>query len=145
MPARRSSLMLIWKYNIDSSCITRVVGPFEFFLYSTILPIFRYKSVFTHVTWKDSEVLPGSFARFYVFPCPNIRNRCSRTFLMEFLDIGRHDVWTVHGWLLFSWFGISASSVILCKLKLREFYERPASSISYIFPLTAILRLSSLS
>ena len=31
------------------------------------------------------------------------------------------------------------------KYKLREFDERPASSISYIFPLTAILRLSSLS
>ena len=36
-------------------------------------------------------------------------------------------------------------TVILYKLKLREFYERPACSISYIFPLTAVLRLSSLS
>ena len=52
MPARRSSLMLIWKYNIDSSSITRVVSPFEFFLYFIILPIFRYR-VFP-VTWPAS-------------------------------------------------------------------------------------------
>ena len=32
--------------------------------------------------------------------------------------------------------------VQLC-FKLREIYERPACSISYIFPLTAVLRLSS--
>ena len=41
MSARRSSLMLIWKYNIDSSSITRVVNSFEFFLFFIILPIFR--------------------------------------------------------------------------------------------------------
>ena len=52
MPARRSSLMLIWKYNIDSSSITRVVSPFEFFLYFIILPIFRYR-VFP-LTWPAS-------------------------------------------------------------------------------------------
>ena len=40
----------------------------------------------------------------------------------------------------FSWFGIPASSVMF---KLREIYELPAWSISYIFPLTAVLRLSS--
>ena len=45
-----------------------------------------------------------------------------------FTGIFGHDVWTVHGWLHFSWFGISASSVIF---KLREFYEGPPCSISY--------------
>ena len=51
------------------------------------------------------------FARFWVFPLPNSKKRFSRTFLMEFLDIRRRDVWTVHGWLHLMWFGISASSV----------------------------------
>ena len=88
-------------------------------------------------TWKDDECLLS----FQVFPRPNIKERFSWTLLMEFLDISRHDVWTVHGWLHFSWFGISASSVIY---KLREFYERPLCSISYIFLLTAVLRLSIL-
>ena len=64
------------------------------------------------------------FARFWVFPRPNIKKRFSRTFLMEFLDIRRRDVWTVHGWLNFSWFGISASSVIY---KLREFSSNQPS------------------
>ena len=84
-------------------------------------------------TWKDDEFLLS----FQVFPRPNIKERFSWTLLKEFLDVSRHDVWTVHGWLHFSWFGISASSVIY---KLREFYERPLCSISYIFPLTAVLR-----
>ena len=48
--------------------------------------------------------------------------------LMEFLDIRRHDVWTVHGWLHFSWLGISASSFHI--FKLREIYERLACSYS---------------
>ena len=52
MPARRSSLMLIWKYNIDSSCITRVVSRSEFFLYFIILPIFRYRVL--SLTWPAS-------------------------------------------------------------------------------------------
>ena len=52
------------------------------------------------------------FAQFLVFLHPNIKKRFSRTFLMEFLDIRRSDVWTVHGWLHLPWFGISASSVI---------------------------------
>ena len=65
------------------------------------------------------------FARFYVFPRPNIKKRFS---LMEFLDIRRHDVWTVHGWLHFSWLGISASSFHI--FKLREIYERLACSYS---------------
>ena len=56
------------------------------------------------------------FARFWVFPRPNSEKRFSRTFLEEFLDIRRRDVWTVHSHL--SWFGISASSVVY---KLREF------------------------
>ena len=85
-------------------------------------------------TWKDDEFLLS-------LSCPNIKERFSWTLLMELLDISRHDVWTVHGWLHFSWFGISASSIIY---KLREFYERPLCSISYIFPLTAVLRLSIL-
>ena len=64
------------------------------------------------------------FARFWVFPRPNIKKRFSRTFLMEFLDIRRRDVWTVHGWLHLAWFGISASSVIY---KLREFSSNQPS------------------
>ena len=40
-----------------------------------------------------------------------IKKRFSRTFLMEFLDIRRRAVWTVHGWLHLAWFGISASSL----------------------------------
>ena len=52
MPARRGSLMVIWNYNIDSSCITRVASRFEFFLYFIILPIFRYR-VFS-LTWPAS-------------------------------------------------------------------------------------------
>ena len=64
------------------------------------------------------------FARFWVLPRPNIKKRFSRTFLKEFLDIRRRDVWTVHGWLNLSWFGISASSVIY---KLREFSSNQPS------------------
>ena len=64
------------------------------------------------------------FARFWVFPRPNIKKRFSRTFLMEFLDIRRRDVWTVHGWLHLSWFSISASSNIY---KLREFSSNQPS------------------
>ena len=52
MPARRSSLMVIWKYNFDSSCITRVGSRFEFFLYFITLPIFCYR-VFS-LTWPAS-------------------------------------------------------------------------------------------
>ena len=66
------------------------------------------------------------FPRFWVFRV-QIKKRFSRTFLMEFLDIRRRDVWTVHGWLHLSWFGISASSVSLV-------------SVSYIFPPTVVLR-----
>ena len=61
------------------------------------------------------------FARFWVFPRPNIKERFSRTFLMEFVDIRRRDVWTALGWLNLSCFGISASSVIY---KLREFSSK---------------------
>ena len=64
------------------------------------------------------------FARFWVLPRPNIKKRFSRTFLKEFLDIRRRDVWTVHGWPNLSWFGISASSVIY---KLREFSSNQPS------------------
>ena len=64
------------------------------------------------------------FAQFLVFLHPNIKKRFSRTFLMEFLDIRRRDVWTVHGWLHLAWFGISASSVIY---KLREFSSNQPS------------------
>ena len=62
------------------------------------------------------------FTRFWVFPRPNSKKKFSRTFLMEFLDIRRRDVWTVHSHL--SWFGISASSVIY---KLREFWSNQLS------------------
>ena len=64
------------------------------------------------------------FCSVVSFPRPNIKKRFSRTFLMEFLDIRRRDVWTVHGWLHLAWFGISASSVIY---KLREFSSNQPS------------------
>ena len=71
------------------------------------------------------------FARFWVLPRPNIKKRFSRTFLKEFLDIRRRDVWIVHGWLNLSWFGISASSVIY---KLREFSsDQPAPSLMFFY------------
>ena len=75
--------------------------------------------------------------------CSLLRIPASKHQLMEFLDIRRHDVSTVQGWLHFSWFGISASYSVM--FKLREIYERLACSISYIFPHTAVSRLSSLS
>ena len=62
------------------------------------------------------------FARFWVLPRPNSKKRFSRTFLMEFLDVRRRDVWTVHSHL--SCFGISASSVVY---KLREFSSNQPS------------------
>ena len=68
-------------------------------------------------------------ARFWVFPLPNSKKRFSRTFLMEFLDIRRRDVWTVHSHL--PWFGISASSVIY---KLREFWSNQLSVHLLYFP-----------
>ena len=64
------------------------------------------------------------FARCWVFRRPNIKKRFSRTFIMEFLDIRRRDVRTVHGWLHLARFGISASSVIY---KLREFSSNQPS------------------
>ena len=78
------------------------------------------------------------FAQFLVFPRPNIKKRFSRTFLMEFLDIRRRDVWTVHGWLhyVLPWFGISASSVIY---KLREFLSNQPSLHLLYFPPTVVL------
>ena len=74
------------------------------------------------------------FARFWVFPRPNIKKRFSRTFLMEFLDIRRRNLRTVHGWRHLSWFGISASSVMH---KRREFSNNQPS---HIFPPTVVLR-----
>ena len=68
------------------------------------------------------------FARFYVLRRSNIKKRFSWSFFMKFLDIWRRDVWTVHGWLHFSWLGISASSFHI--FKLREIYERLACSYS---------------
>ena len=70
------------------------------------------------------------FARFQVFPRPNIKKRFSWTFLMEFLDIRRRNIWTVHGWLHLSWFGISASLVIY---KLREFSSNQPSLLLLYF------------
>ena len=76
------------------------------------------------------------FARFWVFPRPNIKKRFSRTFLMEFLDIRRRDVWTVHGWLHISSFGISASSIIY---KLHEFSSnQPSLHLWYFSTYTGI-------
>ena len=51
---------------------------------------------------------------------------------MEFLDIRRRDVWTVHGWLHLSWFGISASSVIYKPREVSS--DQPAPSLIF-FPL----------
>ena len=59
-----------------------------------------------------------SFCSVLSFPADKYQERFLWTFLMDLLDIRRRDVWTVHGWLHLSWFGISASSVIF---KLREF------------------------
>ena len=65
-------------------------------------------------TWKDDDfLLSFKFSRVQIS-----RKGFYELFLMDFLDIRRRDVWTVHGWLHLSWFGISASSVII---KLREF------------------------
>ena len=58
---------------------------------------------------------------------PTIKKRFS---WMEFLDIRRRDVWTVHGWLHLSWFGISASLVIY---KLREFSSNQPSLLLLYF------------
>ena len=87
------------------------------------------------------------FARFWVFPRPNIMKRFLWTFWLYCRingPFGRKEAWCMNS----SWvtsvivIRISASSVIF---KLRELnFERPASSISYIFPLTVILRLYSL-
>ena len=81
------------------------------------------------------------FARFYVLRRPNIEKRFSWTFSMEFLDIRRRDVWTVHEWLRSSLFGTLASSVIY---KLREFSSnQPQGSLLhllYIFSRTVVLR-----
>ena len=49
---------------------------------------------------------------------------------MEFLDIRRRNIWTVHGWLHLSWFGISASLVIY---KLREFSSNQPSLLLLYF------------
>ena len=77
-----------------------------------------------------------SFCSVLSFPRPNIKKRLSRTFLMEFLDIRRRDVWTVHGWLHLSWFGISASSIIY---KLREFSSnQPSLHLWYFSTYTGI-------
>ena len=92
-------------------------------------------SIFLHNKY-GGECRHGRTMKF----CSVLRFPASKHQLMEVLDIRRHDVWTVQGWLHFSWFCIPASSVMF---KLREIYERPACSISYIFPLTAVLRLSS--
>ena len=65
-----------------------------------------------------------SFCSVLSFSASKHQERFPRTFLMEFLDIRRCNVWTVHGWLHLSWFGISASSVIY---KLREFSSNQPS------------------
>ena len=86
-----------------------------------------------------------SFARFWVFPRPNIKKRFSRTFLMEFLDIRRRNVSTVHGWLHLSWFDISASSVISGYIKLREFSSnQPSLHLLYFSTYSAWVVLRTL-
>ena len=71
--------------------------------------------------WRGMQIdIEGRFvfARFWVFPRPNIKKRFSRTFLMEFLNIGRRDVWTVHGWLHLSWFGIEGCPILSTRIQL---------------------------
>ena len=95
---------------------------------------FPWKQIWRRMgTWKDDEVLLS----FKSSRAQISRKGFYELFLMDFLDIRRRDLWTVHGWLHLSWFEISASSVII--------FERPSCSNSYIFPLTVVLRLSSLS
>ena len=72
-------------------------------------------------TWRDDEFLLG-----FEFSRVQIKKRFSRTFLMEFLDIRKRDVWTVHGWLHLSWFGISAIKFSYL-YKLREFSSNQPS------------------
>ena len=74
-----------------------------------------------------------SFCSVLSFPAYKYQEKVS----MNFFNGPFGHLWTVHGWLHLSWFAISASSVII--------FERPSCSISYIFPLTVVLRLSSLS
>ena len=87
------------------------------------------------------------FARFWVFPRPNIMKRFLWTFWLDCRingPFGHKETSCMNS----SWvtsvivIRISASSIIF---KLRGLnFERPASSISYIFPLTVVLRLYSL-
>ena len=79
-----------------------------------------------------------SFCSVLRFPASNHQEKVSWTFSMEVLNIRRRDVWTVHGWLHLSWFGISGSSVklieIFCLIIGRTWiFQRPACSISYRF------------
>ena len=59
-----------------------------------------------------------SFCSVFIFPADKYQERFLWTILMDLLDIRRRDVWTVHGWLHLSCFGISGSSFIF---ELREF------------------------
>ena len=77
------------------------------------------------------------FCSVLIFPAFTHQEKVLWTFLMEVLSIRRRDVWTVHGWLHLSWFGISASSVklieIFCLIIRRTWiFERPACSITYL-------------
>ena len=91
-----------------------------------------------------------SFCSDLGFPASKHQEKVFVNVLMEVLIIRWRDVWTVHRWLHLSWFGISASSVIHISLSfsclvIRRtwIFKRPACSISYFFPLTVALRLSS--
>ena len=79
-----------------------------------------------------------SFCSVLSFLASKHQEKVSWTFSMEVLNIRRRDVWTVHGWLHLSWFGISGSSVklieIFCLIIGRTWiFQRPACSISYRF------------
>ena len=93
--------------------------------------------------WENTD-MEGSwvFARFQVFPCSSIKKRFSWTF---FNGICEHqEAWCMNS----SW----VTSLIVTQ-HLGKFsyflaswiFERPACSITYIFPLRVVLRLSSLS
>ena len=93
------------------------------------------------LTWLAAMLAFWTKKKFFLVLSFPASKHQEKVFMNFFNGIFGHDVWTVHGWLHFSWSGISASSVIF---KLREFYEGPPFSISYIFPLTAVFRLSFL-
>ena len=81
------------------------------------------------------------FARFWVFPRPNIKKRFSRTFLMEFLDIKG----VIYEQSIGDYsYRDSASRQVQLYISFVNFRASNLVSISYIFPPTVVLRTLSL-